>query len=105
MIHQLLSLLRDEIVDVVVSKRQSVSLNFLIGTLNIAKNGSVEFKSASVSSHNAEAKGATNKQNTGSGRLTADGLKQLSKSVANKNKSELDQKSKVSQAERSISFI
>jgi len=43
----ILGAIRDEVVDLVMVKKQNVTLNLLFGTLNLTQQGTVEFKSVS----------------------------------------------------------
>lgn len=46
-VNAILGAIRDEVVDLVMVKKQNVTLNLLFGTLNLTQQGTVEFKSVS----------------------------------------------------------
>lgn len=46
-VNAILGAIRDEVVDLVMVKKQNVALNFVFGTLNLTQPGTVEFKSIS----------------------------------------------------------
>lgn len=48
MVQAVLQVIRDEVIDTVQNRRKEVSLNFLIGTLVLSPNNTVQFKSLSV---------------------------------------------------------
>lgn len=48
MVQAVLQLIRDEVIDTVQNKKKEVSLNFLIGTLTLSPNNTVQFKSLSI---------------------------------------------------------
>lgn len=101
----ILSGIRDEIVDLVVVKKQNASLNFSFGTLNLRAGGTVEFKS-SVSALAIETdidKLAASPQQDAGDALTSADKKTNGQTFSQKRQSETF--SRQSNAERSLQFM
>lgn len=73
-VQAVLSLLRDEVLDLTLVKKQKVKLNFLIGSLVLNEQGMVQFCSLKVSEVIAAIK---NGHQVGNVRLTSENLKGL----------------------------
>ena len=94
-----LQVIRDEIVDIVQSRKGNVKLGLMIGELLINGRSQVQFRSKSI----AEVAKATQSTNV---RLTENNLKELSYAdTASKADPEAERRSRQSIAERSINYM